>query len=557
MTTGPAKPARVVWIRRAVLVAAAGALHAQTFAPGGFPIILQIIAQLVALAVLVRVALGAGSVRAAFGWGFLFALTTYTIGLYWLYISMHVYGMMVAPLAAGGVLALSAYLALYPALACALSRWLTPWPASHARLAVATPAAVLVSALVFAAAWTVGEWLRGTIMTGFPWLNIGYAHVDSPLAGWAPVLGVYGMAGLAAFCSVGLASLWRSGKPAQPTDSRRALTAAAGVLVLLAGTALGRIHWSEPSGEPLRVDLIQGNVPQSQKFDPQQMQAGIVAHLELAAEPVPGHAQPALVLLPETVLPVFQDQLAPQVWAAWRDIAQRRDTTLVMGAPLRTPRPGDVSHTNSVIGIDANTDLTALRRGITPMRYDKAHLVPFGEFVPLGFRWFVDAMQIPLGDFDRGPARQQPFAIADQQVAFNICYEDLFGEELLPALHAQADGAPGATILANVSNLGWFGRSWALDQHLQIARLRTLETARPMLASTNTGITSAIDHRARVYAALASHQPGVLPVTVQGMTGLTPYARWGNLPAILLALAGLIGGSVHHVRRHRHIRHTL
>lgn len=540
--SGAAAPTPLSWRKRLVLVLAAGLAHALSFAPDLMPAGAQALLQLIALAVLVRSAMGAPRVRDALALGALFGWVTYAVGLYWLYISLHVYGLMAAPLAAGGVLALAAYLALYPALACALARRLAPWSGSGARNAGHAPVYLLLSSLVWAGAWTLGEWLRGTIMTGFPWLNIGYAHVDSPLAGWAPILGVYGMAFLAAFAAAGLATLWRSRQGVRSNDALQSLTAGVALVLALCGWGLTTVQWSSPSGQPLHVDLIQGNVPQSQKFDPAQMQAGIMTHLRLAANPVPGAPAPDLILFPETVLPVFQDQLDPSVWATWQRLATQRDTTLVMGAPLYTPLPSGSRVTNSVIAIDANTSLQDLRAGTVAARYDKHHLVPFGEFVPTGFRWFVDAMQIPLGDFNRGDTRQPPFVIRDQRIAFNICYEDLFGEELLPALHADASGTPGATILANVSNLGWFGDSWALAQHLQIARLRTLETARPMIAATNTGVTAAIDHRAQVTHRLPTHQSSVLPVSVQGMTGLTPYAHVGNLPALLLALLAVLGG---------------
>ena len=540
--TAVAVPTHHSWKHRSVLVLAAGLAHALSFAPGLMPAGAQALLQLLAMAVLVRCAMGAQRVRGAFGAGMLFGVVTYAVGLYWLYISLHVYGLMAAPLAAGGVLALAAYLSLYPALACALARVLAPWSGSGDKRAGITPLYMLRASAVWAGAWTLGEWLRGTIMTGFPWLNIGYAHVDSPLAGWAPVLGVYGMAFLAAFAAAALATLWRSRTGVRSNNPLQSLTAGVALVTALCGWGLGQLQWSRPAGDPLRVDLIQGNVPQSQKFDPAQMEAGIVAHLRLSATPQPDTSPPDLILFPETVLPLFQDQLDPMVWSSWQALAAHRNTTLVMGAPLHTRLAERSSFTNSVIAIDADTRLEDLIAGTVAQRYDKHHLVPFGEFVPTGFRWFVDAMQIPLGDFDRGPTRQAPFMIRDQLIAFNICYEDLFGEELLPALHPDDQGAPGATILANVSNLGWFGDSWALGQHLQIARLRTLETARPMIAATNTGITTAIDHRARIISALPTHQSAVLPVTVQGMQGLTPYAHSGNLTALILALAAVLIG---------------
>jgi len=300
------------------------------------------------------------------------------------------------------------------------------------------------------------------------------------------------------------------------------------------GLGLKQITWSTPHGQPLEVRLVQGNIDQGEKFDPARAQASIRQHWEQAAlPPVNGAPEPRLIVLPETIMPTFQDRIAPDVWQTWRDLAERHNATIMMGAPLRDRR-GRL--TNSVIGITGDTPLTALQSGDNRLRYDKRHLVPFGEFIPTGFRWFVHAMQIPLGDFERGNLQQRPFAVADQFIAANICFEDVFGEELLPALQPGDDGAPGATILVNVSNLGWFGDSWALRQHLQIARVRALETARPMLRATNTGMTAAIAPNGQVLIQAEPHQARVIGLPVQGMTGLTPYARFGNQAVLMFAV---------------------
>lgn len=520
---------------------AAGALHALTFAAGPLPAWSLAVVEVITLACLAYATLQAPGLGRAFLRGWLYNFASYSLGLYWIFVSLHQYGGLAAPLAVAGVLALSAFLAIFPAAACTLARWLCPPPAPDAPNP--SPAyRLLLTALTWAAAWALFEWLRGTLLTGFPWLNIGYAHVDSPLAGWAPLLGVHGMALLAAFAAAALAGLWQTIRTASrsktPADARRHLAFALALLLVLAGWPLSRIQWSQPSGDPLQVRLIQGNVEQSQKFDPELLELGVRRHLELANLPAP----PAeLIILPETVLPVFQDSLDPAVWEAWLTVAARTSATIAMGVPLRTQLADrQSSYTNSVIGFDADTPLDHLRRGTTAQRYDKHHLVPWGEYVPPGFRWFVDMLNIPLGDFDRGDERQAPFHVRDQHVAFNICYEDLFGDELLPALHPGANGEPGATILVNVSNLGWFGDTWALRQHLQIGRLRTVETARPMLAATNTGITAAINAQGHVAAQLPAHQAGVLPVSVQGMTGLTPYARFADKPTLILIALILI-----------------
>ncbi|MBV7484077.1 apolipoprotein N-acyltransferase [Bordetella sp. BOR01] len=530
---------------------AAGAAHALTFAPGPLPAWALALVQVMALACVAHATLQAPSLRRALLRGWLFNFASYSLGLYWIFISLHRYGGLAAPLAVAGVLALSAFLALFPAAACVLARWLCRPPAmGDPDLAPARR--LLVAAMAWAAAWALLEWLRATVLTGFPWLNIGYAHVDSPLAGWAPVLGVHGMALLAAFAAAALAGLWhavRIGGHARRPDARRGLACALALLLAAIGWPLRGIAWSQPSGEPLQVRLVQGNVEQSQKFDPALMELGLRRHLELSTLPAP----PAdLIILPETVLPVFQDQLDPRVWEAWRTVAARNQATIAMGVPLRSAgTDGRTRYTNSVIGFDAATPLQQLRSGATSLRYDKHHLVPWGEYVPPGFRWFVDMLSIPLGDFDRGERRQAPFHVRDQYVAFNICYEDLFGIELLPALRPGPNGEPGATILANVSNLGWFGDTWALRQHLQIGRLRTLETARPMLAATNTGITAAIDAHGRVAAQLPAHQAGILPVSVQGMAGLTPYARFGDTPVLALVALALVAAAALGRRRPR------
>jgi apolipoprotein N-acyltransferase len=287
--------------------------------------------------------------------------------------------------------------------------------------------------------------------------------------------------------------------------------------------------------------LIQGDIGQSDKFDPALMEKGLLQHMNQASlPPAAGTPAPDLIVLPETVLPVFQDQLDPQVWAIWRRIAAERKATIIMGVPLHRHVNGADRYTNSAVGIDADTPVDSLQSGDAAMRYDKQHLVPWGEFVPYGFHWFVDMLNIPLGDFDRGAEWQPPFPVDGQRIALNICYEDLFGEEILPALRQGPGGEPGATVLLNISNLGWFGDSWALWQHLQIGRMRTLETARPMLAATNTGLTVSIDGHGRVLAALPPLQEDALVTSVQGMTGTTPYTATGNTVIVTLLVLVLL-----------------
>ena len=235
------------------------------------------------------------------------------------------------------------------------------------------------------------------------------------------------------------------------------------------------------------------------------------------------------VATPETALPLLYSQLPSDLIPSLQSFAQQSHSQLLIGVPLSD----DPTHyANSVIGIGGAT-----------YRYDKHHLVPFGEFIPPGFRWFIDLMHIPLGDFTRGAAQQQPIAVKDQWVLPNICYEDLFGEEIA----AQLSGAAAqTTVLLNVSNIAWFGDAFALPQHLQISQMRALETGRPMLRATNTGMTAVIDPKGRVQHYLAPLTTGVLTASVQGYRGNTPYIVFGNwltlaLGALMLLSAWLAG----------------
>jgi len=517
---------------RALWLLLAGAAHALAFAPGPLPAGGLALVQTAALAVLAYAVWRSPIPRRAATAGFWFGLAHFGVGVYWVFISLHVYGQMAVPLAFLGVSAFVVMLALFPALAGGVVRWLVPaggrgmaerWWFTGA----------------FATVWTAAEWLRGTVFTGFPWLNVGYAHVDGWLAGWAPVLGVYGVAWWAAWSSavlLGFGVAWR-----QRLDQRAAWSVAL-VVPWLVGLGLAQNPWGvQDHGQPLPMRLVQGNVSQSNKFDPDLILGTLDRHAQLAAvrSTEPGF-RPEVVILPETAIPLFQDQMPVPLWQPWRDVAGYWGGTVVTGIALHTATAdGESRYTNSVIGFDSDVSPFALINGRVPWRYDKAHLVPFGEFVPPGFRWFVDAMVMPMGDFNRGAPRQLPFQLGEQRVAFNICYEDAFGEELLPALHRGADGSEGATILANVSNLGWFGDSWALRQHWQIARMRSIETARPTVRATNTGMTGVIDRHGQVVEMLPPHTTGVLDIAVQGTTGYTPYARWGNVAMLVWLAAGL------------------
>lgn len=506
-----------------------GAAHSQAYAPGPLPEFILPYVQLICLAYLARSVWRAPSIKQAAGSGFLFGLGSFAVGLYWIFISLHLYGGMASPLAAAAVVVLAAAEALFLCAAVAATKWLARYlhpEDNYFRHFLAVAA--------WASCWTIAEWLRGTLFTGFPWMATGYAHVDGPLSGWAPIIGMYGVTWLAAFICGAIGLLLHRQKTGQ--EAPAAATTAFAIVLALTGWGLGSVSWSTPDGKPVLLRLVQGNVPQSEKFDPSLMQRGLETYMQLAALPArQAGMNPTVIVLPETIMALFQDRYAPQVWNQWRQIAEQRNASLIMGVPLHTTGPDGERHTNSVIGLNSATPIEALISGTPELRYDKHHLVPFGEFIPPGFRWFVDAMHIPLGDFDRGEKRQDHFELAGQRFAPNICYEDVFGEEIIKGVRPSAQHGPGATILVNLSNLGWFGESWALRQHLQISRMRALETARPMVRATNTGMTAAIAPDGQVRAVLDAHVKGVLDVEVQGTTGLTPYVRTGNWPSLVLS----------------------
>jgi apolipoprotein N-acyltransferase len=463
----------------------------------------------------------------AFGFG------NYVTGVWWLYVSMHDYGGMAAPLAAAALVLFSLYLAVYPALAAGI--W--SFCAGHARngkLIDDRPfAPTWHGAFAFASAWAIGEWLRGTVFTGFPWLASGYAQVDGPFAGFAPIAGVYGVGWVLALAAalIGQALLRSREAPGASNDSHtsRVVTPAAlAIVAIAAGLLLPLVSWTTPANAPLNVRLLQGNVKQEMKFE----QAGVTAAIDQFQQMIT--AKPAdLIVTPETAIPVLVQEVPQPFALAVRRFADSTNSAIIFGAVggTITPEGRVVDYTNSLFGI------TPGQPGV--YRYDKHHLVPFGEFVPWGFRWFVNLMSIPLGDFARGAPVQKPFLVHNQPVAVDICYEDIFGEEIARTVR-ESDTPPG--VLVNSTNLAWFGNTIALDQHLQIARMRSLETGRPMLRATNTGATAAIDAHGNLIGRLPTFTIGSLDVSVQGTTGNTPYVTSGNNTVLAVSLLLLAVG---------------
>jgi apolipoprotein N-acyltransferase len=428
----------------------------------------------------------------------LFFLSWFTAGLCWLFISMHRYGNMPSVMAAAAVVLFAAYLSSFYMAAIAI----VVRVCRHKALNLWLLAIALVLADIF----------RGYLFSGFPWLAFGYAHTDTPLASVAPYLGVYGV-GLMAMLLATCLNFNLKNKTA--TSFLVLIFVACGLASLVQNkTPRDETAQTVKQQKAISVALIQGNVAQEMKFDSARIRGNLNAYtdaIEAATED--------LIVLPETAWTTLWKHTPNDLKE--RIAKKAVNHAIVIGLPF--VEGGTIA--NSVAKISANATLA--------YRYDKHHLVPFGEFIPLGFDWFVRMMNIPLGNFDSGSLRQPPLQVGAEKVAFNICYEDLFGEELIEAVRN------GATILINVSNLAWFGDSHALFQHLQIARMRSMETSRPMLRSTNTGTTAHIDANGKVVAQLNTFEKATLSISVQGRTEKTFYVQTGNWPTLLLC-AGLL-----------------
>jgi len=484
-----------------------GAASVLAYAPlGWFPVIWFTLGGLFGLLGICRTVREGARIGAAFGFGL------FITGVSWVYVSLSVFGGMPAPVAGLATFLFCIVLAIFPAAVGALFvRFSSP--------------AWLSRALLFAALWVLAEWLRGWLLTGFPWLAVGYSQSPpSALAGFAPVLGVYGVS---LICTL-LAALvyevfkrWFSPIACSTTSWLRwcpALPLLTVALLFAVGELLRDVRWVAPQGEPITVALLQGNIAQDLKWRPEKFADSLRTYYRLA------EGNPAqLTVMPETALPAFLDQVPRDYLDELRKLALRQNGDLLFGIALGAAESGGAGYANGAISLGASVQ----------QRYSKSHLVPFGEFVPPGFAWFLAMANIPMSDFTPGARVQPPLNIAGQQVAVNICYEDAFGEEIIRAL-------PAATLLVNLSNVAWFGDSLAPAQHLQIAQMRALESGRMMLRATNTGMTAIVGVDGRVQAVLPPFTRGALVGEVRGYAGTTPYVRWGNWPVIVLALLLLV-----------------
>lgn len=473
---------------RLLLSLAIGASLNLSFAPfGWWPI------GILAPAALFALVRGLPPRRAAAA-GAAFGVGLFSFGTYWLYTCIHVFGLAPIWLTLFLQAALVAIMASYSALLCFTANrfWLR---GGNTR-----------DWLVLPALWVVLEWLRGWLFSGFPWLSIGYAFIDSPLAGWAPLLGVYGITWAAAYAAVAVQALTG---PGSSTARRLAALSALGALFIVP-TLISRITWTHPAGAAFPVAAVQAAIPQDQKWQENNREATIARYSQLTADAWGAR----LIVWPEAALPVLANNIQDYLHSL-QDAGRRHGADFAIG--LVNYEPASRAYFNGLLVLSDTGGGW----------YYKRHLVPFGEYFPVPpfVRAWMRLMSLPFDDLTAGTENQRVLSAAGQKLGLTICYEDAYGSHQLQVLRE-------ATLLVNVTNNAWYGDSTAPHQHLQISRLRALEAGRYLIRAANDGITALIGPRGQVIERLPQFQEAVLHGEVQPMSGLTPYARCGNFPVI-------------------------
>ena len=441
--------------------------------------------------------------KQAFQQGWLFGLGFMGFGVSWLHISIDQFG--------GVGLLLAILITLLFIAAIALFFGLAGW--LGAKLCGNNRTANLL--IIFPAIWTLIEWMRGWFLTGFPWLSMGYSQLDTPLQGVAPLLGIFGVswvvALLAALIVLTLSQLLAS-------QSKTASLLSISGIIMLWATAylLDDQLWTEPAGTPIKATLIQGNIPQELKWDPNQFGPSMRLYTSLTE----ANWDSDLIVWPETAIPAFYHRVKEDLLDPLEAEAKSHNTDLLVGIAVQSTSNSD--YFNAMVSLGKERDT-----------YSKRHLVPFGEFLPL--KWLlnplIDFLRIPMSDFSAGDKRKTTLNLAGYPAGISICYEDAFGEEVIQAL-------PKAAFLVNASNDAWFGDSLAPHQHLEIARMRALETGRYLLRATNTGISAIIGPKGDIQGLSAAFKTEALTREITPMQGMTPYASIGNagITSILLIM---------------------
>jgi len=473
----------------------AGAVMPLAFAPFGFfPI------AILSLAVLFYLCLENIPAR-SFKIGLAYGLAYFGVGISWLQISIHQFGLPVLAFSVLMTILFVLLIAVFPAFTTyATSRF---FPSNNKKKLL----------LIYPALWVIFEWIRSWLFTGFPWLTVGYSQIDSPLAGLGTVTGIYGVSFAVAISAGVMVLLW--------LEKRSALILSLSLLLPLwtGSFFLKNVDWTASEDDDVSVAIMQGNVAQEIKWLPEQKQITLDLYSDLSE---PYWDKVNLIIWPETALPAFAHDI-PEFINDLKARAETSETDIMLGLPFADPKTG--KYYNSMISLGNEVNV-----------FKKHHLVPFGEYLPL--KKFLDPilqfLEIPMSDFSKGEEEKTLIKTSKYDIGISVCYEDVFGEEVIK-------GLPEADFLVNVSNDAWFGDSLAPHQHLEMARMRALETGRYLVRSTNTGISAIIDQKGLITHSAAQFEVATLSANIRIFSGATPYVRFGNMPIIILCFLILAG----------------
>jgi apolipoprotein N-acyltransferase len=429
--------------------------------------------------------------------GYLFGLGLFGVGISWVYVSVHDYGGASLFISIIITLIFVGFWALFPALAGYLTCKLLPPTHRLGRLAT----------MPFV--WMLVEYFRGQyVLNGFPWLQISYSQLETPLSGYIPVVGGYAVGLLLSVTAIIILLV---------ISYRKYIYPGIGILLViwLFGGWLQGKNWTQSQGDPITVTLIQGNVSQDQKWRPESRQKIINRYQQLTYQ----HWDADLIIWPETAIPAFLDQVQERLLQPLAEKARRTNTDVVVSLPVRENK--SKPYYNAVLVLGQQTGM-----------YRKVHLLPFGEYLPLQplSGYLLKQLKImPIGSFSPGDYNQPLLTGAGYPFSTSICYEDVFSKLVIKDL-------PEASYLVNVTNDGWFGDSIEPHQHMQLARMRAIETGRFLLRTTNTGLTGVVAPDGKIINQAPLFQEATITTDITPMQGMTPYARIGDLPVILLML---------------------
>jgi len=487
-----------------LLLFLAGALLPLAFSPLNFYLF-----SVLSPAVLFYFLLSASPRQAAwFGWWF--GMGFFGVGVSWVFVAIYVFGLSSIFTATLLTLMSIAVVASFIVLQSYISVTFIK------KFNITNKAIILL--IVFPLFWALLEWFRGWFLTGFPWLSLGYSQTASFLSGYAPILGVYGVSWLTALSAALLLMFFLYSK-----TKNKVLVFLSFIIIWFAGAGFKQINWTELKGKKIKVSLVQGNVEQANKWDPDKVEKRKKTYLSLSKK----NWDSDLILWPENSLTTYYHNLENNFLASLSRQAKKNNTDIILGLPVldREKR----QYFSSLVSVGQSTQF-----------YHKNHLVPFGEYVPLAsiLRGLIAFFDLPMSGFTPGQYDQKLFSAAGQKIAPTICYEDAFGEDLIRFL-------PEANLLLNASNNAWYGDSFAPHQHLQISQMRALETGRDMMRVTTNGVSALINYKGEIMSRSPQFKAHVVSGMVQPRTGATPYVLWGNNPILLIIFFGLIGSFVY------------